>query len=313
MDITIFPVATQLLHIPDGFLTLLVSLGSWFIALVTLVIALRAAQAQFDERLAPLAGVMAAFIFAGQMINFPVVGGTSGHLVGSTLAFIVLGPSLGLVSITAVIVLQALLFQDGGLVAMGANILVMGIVPGYIGYVIYRLMARLYAKRPLIGAGIGAWVSIMLAAFVTAVLLGLSGTTSMSIAVPAMLSIHALIGLGEALITVAALAALYRIRPDLADDSRPAEQRSLLGGLAIALAVVLLAPFASASPDGLESVAMQLGFLDRAQESSYQLFADYTIPALGETGLSTIVAGLVGLLVVAGLVFSLTRTMRRSS
>ena len=114
------------LHIPDGFLTLVVALFCWAAAVLFLTIAVRQARQTFDERLAPLAGVMAAFIFAGQMINFPVAGGTSGHLIGATLAFVVLGPWLGALAMTAVIVLQALLFQDGGLIVMGANILVMG-------------------------------------------------------------------------------------------------------------------------------------------------------------------------------------------
>jgi cobalt/nickel transport system permease protein len=123
-----------LLHIPDGFLSTLVAAACWLIILLTLAYAVRAAQRTLDERLIPLAGIMGAFIFAAQMINFPVAGGTSGHFIGAALAFIILGPWLGLLTMTAVIALQALLFQDGGLVVMGANILVMGVVPGFRGW-----------------------------------------------------------------------------------------------------------------------------------------------------------------------------------
>ena len=126
--------ANILLHIPDGFLHVLVSAACWLIALAVLALAVGRTRRDLDERLVPLAGIMAAFIFAAQMLNFPVAGGTSGHFVGAALAFIVLGPWLGLLAMTAVIAVQALLFQDGGLLVMGANILVMGVVPGFLGH-----------------------------------------------------------------------------------------------------------------------------------------------------------------------------------
>ncbi|MCA9973241.1 MAG: energy-coupling factor ABC transporter permease, partial [Anaerolineales bacterium] len=122
----LIPASIQLLHVPDGFLSLPIALLCWAVTLVVLAFAVRNAQATLDERLVPLAGIMAAFIFAGQMLNFPVAGGTSGHLIGATLAAVVLGPWVGVLAMTAVIGLQALLFQDGGLVVMGANILIMG-------------------------------------------------------------------------------------------------------------------------------------------------------------------------------------------
>ena len=121
--------AAVLLHIPDGFLSVGVAAVCWLFILAVLAYALRLTQRTLDERLIPLAGIMGAFIFAAQMINFPVAGGTSGHFIGATLAFVVLGPWLGLLTMTAVIALQALLSQDGGLVVMGANILIMGLVP----------------------------------------------------------------------------------------------------------------------------------------------------------------------------------------
>ena len=144
-----FPAAIQLLHVPDGFLNLPISLLCWIVTLIVLYFAVKQAQLDFDERLVPLAGIMAAFIFAGQMLNFPVAGGTSGHLVGATLAFVVLGPWVGLLAMTAVISLQALLFQDGGLVVMGANILIMGILPCFVGFGMFQIVKNQSRKVQL--------------------------------------------------------------------------------------------------------------------------------------------------------------------
>ncbi len=300
-----------LLHIPDGFLSTLVAAACWLIILLTLVYAVRAAQRTLDERLIPLAGIMGAFIFAAQMINFPVAGGTSGHFIGAALAFIVLGPWLGLLTMTAVIALQALLFQDGGLVVMGANILVMGVVPGFLGYQIYRFGVGLgHASRTAM-TGFAAWLSIVAAALVTTLLLAFSGTTSLTVALPVMLGVHALIGIGEALITVAALAFIARTRPTLLENGQENGRGSwVMIGLIIALLVVLLAPFASGHPDGLEWVAGLAGFSDTAQDAPFAILPDYTIPFLGQTGLSTILAGLAGALVVAAVVFLLSRLLR---
>jgi cobalt/nickel transport system permease protein len=301
-----------LLHIPDGFLSTLVAVICWLIILAVLAYTVRAAQRSLDERLIPMAGIMGAFIFAAQMINFPVAGGTSGHFIGATLAFIVLGPWLGLLTMTAVIALQALMFQDGGLVVMGANILVMGVVPGFIGYQIYRLSLQRSRGMQMSMTGSGAWLSIMGAALVTTLLLAFSGTTSLSIALPVMLGVHALIGIGEALITVAALTFIARTRPALLENDREDARGSwVMIGLIIALLIVLLAPFASGHPDGLEWVAGLTGFDNMAQDAPIQILPDYTIPFLGETGVSTILAGLVGALVVAGVLIALSRLLKR--
>lgn len=303
-----------LLHIPDGFLNILVSLVCWVITIVALAYAIRATSRDFDERLVPLAGILAAFIFAAQMLNFPVAGGTSGHFVGAALAFIILGPWLGLLAMTAVIAIQALLFQDGGLVVMGANILVMGVVPGFVALGVYRLSnGRSWSNRILL-VGVAAWASVMAAAFVTGLLVAFSGTSSVAIVLPAMLGIHALIGIGEALITVAALAFIRQVRPTLLQSDARGEGsgRWVVTGLVVALLVVLLAPFASGHPDGLEWVAETTGFLGNAQDAPYQILPDYTIPFLGETGLSTIIAGIVGALIVAAVAYFAARTLRKA-
>ncbi len=308
----LLPGAIQLLHVPDGFLNLPISGLCWIVTLIVLYFAVKQAQLDFDERLVPLAGIMAAFIFAGQMLNFPVAGGTSGHLVGATLAFIVLGPWVGALAMTAVISLQALIFQDGGLVVMGANILIMGIVPGFMGYGLFQLVKSRTRTVQLGVTAVAAWLSVMIAALVTALLLGFSGTTSLAVAIPAMLGIHALIGIGEALITVAALSFIMQTRPQLLSDSAPAGSgKWIVAGMIMALMVVLFAPLASGSPDGLEWVAEQAGFIETAVDAPFQILPDYTIPALGETGLSTVVAGMVGALVVAGITFGLGRILRR--
>ena len=303
---------TAALHIPDGFLNNWVSLVCWGLTAVILAIALRNANKAFDERLIPLAGIMGAFIFAGQMINFPVAGGTSGHLVGAVLAFIVLGPWLGLLSMTAVIVLQALLFQDGGLVVMGGNIIVMGIVPGFVGYFVYRLLNRSETPNMLF-AGISAWISIMAAALVTGLMLGFSGTADFAVVLPIMLGIHALIGIGEALITVAALGFIKQSRPQLLQEGANVSREGswIIAGLIAVMFVVLFAPLASGSPDGLEWVAETTGFIDTAQDSSYEILPDYTIPALGETGISTILSVVIGALLVGAVMWVVSKGLRK--
>lgn len=303
-----------LMHIPDGFLSVTISAVFWVLTAVSLAVAIRRSQAAFDERLAPLAGVMAAFIFAAQMINFPVAGGTSGHLLGGALAAIVLGPWVGMLVMACVIGVQGLLFQDGGLLVMGANIFNMGVITVLVGYGLYRAANGRNRTLTLGIAGVAAWLSVMAAALLTALQLWLSGTAAAGIVVPAMLGVHALIGLGEALITVAALAFIFRVRPDLLREGEPHGGRGwIVAGVLLALAVVLVAPYASASPDGLERVAEDVGFIETAVAAPYQVLPDYTIPFIGSESLSTLAAGAVGVLVVAALALYLVRTTRRSA
>src|SRR5690606_18000146 len=193
------------LHIPDGFLSIVVSVICWAITIVTLYFAISKTNQSLGEKQIPLMGIMAAFIFAAQMINFPVAGGTSGHMLGGSLAAIVLGPWAGMLVMTAVIALQALLFQDGGLVVMGANILNMGLITAAIGYGLYRAVSGQSKAVKLGVAGFAAWLSVMAGALFTALQLWLSGTSQLNIVIPAMMGVHTLIGIGEALITIAAL------------------------------------------------------------------------------------------------------------
>ena len=303
----------QMMHIPDGFLSLPISIVVWILTIVGLYVAIGNAQKDVDERLIPLAGIMAAFIFAAQMLNFPVAGGTSGHAIGATLAAIVLGPWLGILAMTAVVVTQSLVFQDGGLVVMGANILVMGLVPAFVGYGLYRAASGRSRTAQLVMAGIAAWLSVVVASFVVALLLGFSGTSPFGVVIPAMLGVHVLIGLGEALITVAALNFIMQTRPQTLERSATVGGRGwIVVGLIIPLIVVLFAPLASAFPDGLEWVAGEKGFLATAQDAPYTFLPDYTIPFLGETALSTIVAGIVGVIIVAAFMMAAARSIRKA-
>ncbi|HEX2142592.1 MAG TPA: energy-coupling factor ABC transporter permease [Candidatus Limnocylindria bacterium] len=206
------------LHTPDGFLTLPVSLAMWAVTAVVLVLAVRFTNRAIDERMVPLLGVTAAFIFAAQMVNFPVYPGTSGHLLGGVLAAVLLGPWAGTVVMACVVGVQALLFTDGGLVVMGANIFNMGIVGTLGGYAIYRSLARALGgeeRGRLPAAAVAAWIAVMGGALGIALQLGLSGATDLAVALPVILGLHALIGLGEAAITVAALAFIGNVRGEL--------------------------------------------------------------------------------------------------
>lgn len=304
------------LHIPDGFLSILVSVICWVLTVVVLSAAISRTNKSLGEKQIPLMGVMAAFIFAAQMINFPVAFGTSGHLLGGALAAIVLGPWAGMLVMTAVIALQAILFQDGGLIVMGANILNMGIITSAIGYGLYRSVSKSSTPAKLGVAGFAAWLSVMAGALFTAIQLWLSGTSQLAIVIPAMLGVHALIGFGEALITVFALSFIMQTRPDLlgegSESAKASKNWAYVGGL-IALIVVLFSPLASADPDGLERVAGNLGFLETGQSAPYSIIPDYTIPFLGETALSTIVAGVIGIIVVVAIMILIGRGLKAKS
>ena len=304
------------LHLPDGFLSIITSVICWAITVSSIGIAISRTNKSLGEKQVPLMGVMAAFIFAAQMINFPVAGGTSGHLLGGALAAIVLGPWAGMLVMTAVIAVQALLIQDGGLLVMGANILNMGLLTAAVGYGLYRSVLRKSQGARLAIAGVAAWLSVMTGALATALQLWLSGTAPLEIVVPAMLAVHALIGLGEALITVAALGFIFRTRPDLLDEESASAQGSrgwVVAGAVITLLVLLLSPFASSDPDGLERVAGDLGFLQSGRSAPYQILSDYTLPFLGATPLSTILAGAAGLVVVGLIIALLGQGLRAKS
>lgn len=302
-----------LMHIPDGFLNLPIDGVFWAISILMIALAVHYTQEKFDERRIPLMGVMAAFIFAAQMINFPIVGGTSGHLLGGALAAITLGPWAGILVMTSVIAVQGLLFQDGGLLVMGANIFNMGILTAVIGFGLYRTVSGRSRGVRLMVASLAAWLSVIAGALVASLQLWLSGTALLEVVVPAMLSVHVFIGLGEALITVAALAFIMQVRPDLISaQANPGKggRGWISAGLLVSLLVVTLSPLASADPDGLERVALNLGFIDRGANPLYHILPKYTIPGLGHGPLSTILAGILGALIVAAIAILIVRLFR---
>jgi cobalt/nickel transport system permease protein len=217
-----------LLHAPDGFFSAPVAAVFWVITAGAIAISLRRAGAQLDERAVPLMGVMAAFIFAAQMFNFQIPGGTSGHLLGGVLAAVLLGPYAGTIVMACVVGVQAVVFQDGGLVALGVNIFNMGIIGTFGGYWLYRTLSAALGgeeKGRLPAAAVAAWVSVVVAAIVCAFQLAASDTTSLGAALVAMVGWHILIGVGEAIITVGALSFIAASRRDLLQlrDARPAQ------------------------------------------------------------------------------------------
>lgn len=304
------------MHIPDGFLSVAVSISLWIISIAVVGYALKRVGKDLGERQVPLMGVLAAAIFAGQMLNFAVAGGTSGHLMGAALATILLGPWAAVLVLTSVVSIQALIFQDGGLLALGANIFNMGIVGVTVAYMAYRTVRKLAGDSKFslyLGGFIAAWLSVEVASLGVALQLALSNTTPANLAIPVMAGVHALIGIGEGLITVGALAFLSTARFNLLDAGLANPQKGSLvwiAGLLIAVVLAIASPLASAHPDGLESVAKEIGFLDTAQASKYRILPGYIIPGISNANLATILAGIIGVLIVFGVALAVGYTRR---
>jgi len=211
------------MHIPDGFLNVATVATSCVVSAGGVGNAVRVANKKLGEKQVPMMGVLAAFIFAAQMLNFPVAGGTSGHLIGAALAAILLGPWASVLIMSCVLIAQCLIFQDGGLLALGANIFNMGIVASFSGYYLYRLVISFLGngrRGKLIGGFVGAWGSVFLASIVCAIELAVSGTSPIRIVLPAMAGFHTLIGIGEGLITAAVLSLVLATRADLLELQR---------------------------------------------------------------------------------------------
>ena len=213
------------MHVPDGFISAPWSLATGVVAAGAVALALRGARRELDDRTAPLAGLVATFVFAGQMVNFPVAAGTSGHLLGGTLAAVLVGPWTATLCLTVVLLVQALLFADGGLTALGTNITLMGVIGVWVGYAVFRLAARaLSRRRPMVplAAGVGAFVSVPAAAAGFALLFAAGGTApiSLSTLLSAMVGVHVAIGPGEAVITALVIGSVLAVRPDLVHGAR---------------------------------------------------------------------------------------------
>lgn len=206
------------MHIPDGLISAPINIATAMVATGVGAAAVTRARRTLGEKNVPILGVSAAFVFAAQMLNFPVAAGTSGHFLGALLVALLLGPLNGFLVIAVVLVIQSLLFADGGLTALGTNIFNMGIVGGLGGYGLFRLMTLVLPRRRgvfVASAAVSAWFSVVLAASVCAVELALSGTSPLKLALPAMAGVHVLIGIGEAIISAVVVSLMLGVRPDL--------------------------------------------------------------------------------------------------
>ena len=316
------------MHIPDAVLDPTVAAVTGVLGAAGLLYGLRRLESRLGERSTVLMGTMAAFVFAAQMVNFPVGPlPISGHLLGGVLSAVMLGPWAGAVVLGAVLIVQCLLFGDGGLTALGANFVNMGLIGSVVGYAIYAPLRRAIGGRAgvLVGAMIAAWFSVLLASGAFALELALSGRAGDFFHVLGWMAlVHAGIGLGEALITGLVLRFVLLTRPDLIDgaDAGTGTPSRLVGwgqfalaGLAVALAVaVFLAPYASEHPDGLEFVGGKLHFLkDDVPTLLPAPIPDYRMPFLDSKHVkaATAVAGVVGTLVVFGVGLGLARVFAR--
>lgn len=312
------------MHIPDGFIDAPVAIAGGVIAAGGIAVCLRGARYQLDEKTAPLAGLVAVFVFAMQMINFPVAAGTSGHLLGGALAVILVGPYAGALAVSVVIIVQGLIFADGGLSAMGLNIINMGLVPSLIAWIVFRWLTKVAgtSKLAVIGSAFLAGfltVPASAMAFTAEYALGGTGTFDVRTVLTAMVSVHVLIGIGEGIITALTVAAVSAVRPDLVyglrgriDPSRAKASGARSAAWVISVGLLLslfiagfVSFYASSSPDGLERVATDQGFIETAQDSATadSALADYGVAGVESDRLSVGIAGVIGVLVVLALSF----------
>lgn len=322
------------MHAPDGFLTAGTALTTGAISASAVGVSLRAAREQLADRQVPLAGISAAFVFAAQMFNFPVAAGTTGHLLGGALAAILLGPAVGSVVVAVVVVVQALVFADGGLTALGYNVLNMAVVTSFGGYALFRGLLRLLPRTAggvVTASSIAAGLSVVLAAIAFSIqwLFGATAPVAFDTVFGAMVGVHLLIGIGEGVITGAALGTVLAARPDLVHGVRDVDRvalrdRSPVGIRGFALAGVLTAvlfatvvsQFAAGDPDGLERVAADTGITAVATEHALAsgVFADYATAGIDNERMSLAVAGLSGValtLVVGAGLLAAVRDRRR--
>lgn len=302
------------MHAPDGFLTAPTAIATGLMSAGAIAASLRASRPELDDDRIPLAGVTAAFVFAAQMVNFPVAAGTSGHLMGGALAAVLLGPSLGLLVVAVVVIVQAIGFADGGLTALGYNVLNMAVVTALGGWAVFRGARRLLpstATGVALAAGVAAFASVVLsaAAFSLQWLFGASAAVPFDRVFAAMVGVHTLIGIGEGLITAGVVAAVLAVRPDLvrgadgldrsAGPARLPRARFVLAAMLASLIVAtVIAQFAVEEPDGLERVAEDVGFADVARDHALEglPFADYATAGVANEALSLAIAGTAGTL-----------------
>ncbi len=303
------------MHIPDGFLDTRTAAAAGGLSLTGLAVAVRRVNRTLPRKKIPLMGLSAAFVFAAQMLNFPVAGGTSGHLLGGVLAAVLIGPAAAAIVIACVLIVQCLLFSDGGVLALGANIFNMSFIGAVCGYAIYRGVRRFLPglRGQITAVFFAAWCSTVLASATCAGELALSGTLAPQVVFPAMLSVHTLIGIGEGLITCLVVLAVARARPDLLEVEEPSRRvgfEFMLFGLVVALGLaVFVSPYACSWPDGLDKVAQTFGFQGRASVFIKTWIPDYKMPGITSAGIATALAGALGTSIMFGLAWLLGRVL----
>lgn len=304
------------MHIPDGFLSPSVAIATGIASTAAIAVALNKSRDRIGLRQAPVLGLTTAFVFAAQMINFPVAGGTSGHLLGGALASVVLGnPWAATLAMSTVFIIQSVLFADGGITALGANIFNMGLVGIWTGWLLLQPLQRLLGgsrNRLPLAAGIAAALSVVAAAICCTIALAMSGTVALNIALPAMVGVHILIGIGEGIITGGVLTYLVKVRPDLLPGEQPQLQKWVAPVVGVLLIAGVLSLFASSWPDGLDSVAEKYGFKDKEAtviENPTPL-ADYSVKGLEEQPIGTSIAGLLGSAASFGAAFGIAQLVK---
>jgi cobalt/nickel transport system permease protein len=303
------------MHIPDGMLSTPTLAVGWAAGAPVVAWAVRRVRRSVTDGRLVLMSVLAALVFALQMLNFPVAGGTSGHFAGGALAAIVLGPWPAVLIIAAVLAVQAFFFADGGVTALGANMVNMAIVAPFLGWWVYSAAVRISDSRAarIAGAFVAGWIACVAAALGAGLMVWASGSAPLIPVMGAMGFWHALIGVGEGLVTAGLVSYVHAVRPELmkadAEIMRPRGLVISLGATALVAAAVSFV--ASNSPDGLEHVAESLGFVTTS-EPVWRLspMADYAVPGLANETLAGVLAGIVGVMVTGILLYALLQTAR---
>jgi cobalt/nickel transport system permease protein len=307
------------MHVPDGFMNVTMSAATGVISFGTLWAYIRSAKDLIADKFIALTGMMSALIFVLQMINFPIAAGTSGHLLGGALAVIVLGPRLGLICLSVVVIIQSLLFADGGLSALGVNVLNMAIVTSATSWFIVKYWIKFIGKNKtsIVSVSVLAGIlSVVFSSIAFTIQYAIGGTISIPVGTVllAMVTTHFIIGFGEGVITALIITLLIRVRPDLIYAYERSDENTTkvsFYGLFIILILLLslVTPFASSSPDGLESVAEEFGFTQT--DGVVLLLDDYGISAVNNDFISTVLSALLGVTVLA-IMFNLIISKRKS-